>query len=212
MKIKFTFSSVAHLQLQQMQKQVGKLLKDDSGLKRARSASLAAATGPQRVPLGPVKVVTNATSTITTVKVELPSSGPLRPQRPTSLRQSETAPELHKPTPVAVPEEIDESEDESMDIEQDDVVAKEVEAMVDEHDELQDDEREADPIPVTRIWPELSPEAAARYRNEIERIQATFNDEVDMFDTTMVSEYAEEIFEYMEKLEVLGTLCYALSF
>lgn len=200
---------MAHLYYEQIQKPVGKLLKDDTGLKRARSASLAAATGPQRVPLGPVKGVANATSISTTVKVELPSSGPLRPQRPTSLRPSETAPELYKPTPVAVPEEIDESEDESMDIEQDDVVAKEVEAMV---DELQDDEREADPIPVTRIWPELSPEAAARYRNEIERIQATFNDEVDMFDTTMVSEYAEEIFEYMEKLEVFGILYYALSF
>ncbi len=29
-----------------------------------------------------------------------------------------------------------------------------------------------------------------------------FVDEVDMFDTTMVSEYADEIFAYMEGLEV----------
>ena len=41
-----------------------------------------------------------------------------------------------------------------------------------------------------------------RYQKEIEQIRAGFRDEVDMFDTTMVSEYSEEIFEYMSKLEV----------
>lgn len=175
-------------------------------MKRARSSSLAAATGPQRVPLGPVKVIGNATASNTTVKVDLPNAGPIRPQRPTSLRQSETAPELYKPTPITVPEEIEESEDDSMDIEQDDAVVREVEAMIDETDELQDDEKETDPVPVAHIWPALSPEAASRYKQEIDRIQATFHDEVDMFDTTMVSEYADEIFEYMERLEVFESI------
>ena len=33
-------------------------------------------------------------------------------------------------------------------------------------------------------------------------IRETFEDEVDPYDTTMVSEYADEIFEYMADLEV----------
>jgi hypothetical protein len=53
-----------------------------------------------------------------------------------------------------------------------------------------------------RIWPEIGTERAARYAKELQAIRETFHDEVDMFDTTMVSEYAEEIFEYMCDLEV----------
>ena len=68
--------------------------------------------------------------------------------------------------------------------------------------EEQEDDETDDKLPVQHIWPELSPNAAAKLKNEIEHIQKTFHDEVDMFDTTMVSEYADDIFEYMSNLEV----------
>ena len=78
---------------------------------------------------------------------------------------------------------------------------------VDELDEDEDDERnDADTVTVAHIWPELTPRAAQRYRKEIDHIQETFHDEIDMYDTTMCHEYAEEIFEYMNKLEV-GRYC-----
>lgn len=89
---------------------------------------------------------------------------------------------------------------------------REVEAMinVDSEPEL-DDEEEVEEEATSlrpqetkppRIWPEFSTERANRYRKEVQNIQETFHDEVDMFDTTMVSEYAEDIFEYMCELEV----------
>ena len=56
-----------------------------------------------------------------------------------------------------------------------------------------------------RIWPEVSTVKAQRYRREFENIKEHFHDEVDEFDTTMVSEYAEDIFQYMQELEVRST-------
>lgn len=53
-----------------------------------------------------------------------------------------------------------------------------------------------------RVWPEFATERALRYREEVQAIRESYHDVVDMFDTTMVSEYAEEIFEYMGELEV----------
>ena len=53
-----------------------------------------------------------------------------------------------------------------------------------------------------RIWPDVGAERAARYAKQLQAIRENFQDEVDMLDTTMVSEYAEEIFEYMCDLEV----------
>lgn len=65
-----------------------------------------------------------------------------------------------------------------------------------EEGDLEDEEN------LPQLWPTLTPRAAEKYRQEIDHIQKTFHDEIDMFDTTMVSEYADEIFEYMSKLEV----------
>ncbi|CED84043.1 cyclin-dependent protein kinase regulator [Phaffia rhodozyma] len=39
-------------------------------------------------------------------------------------------------------------------------------------------------------------------RLEIEQLRQEFSDEVDVFDTTMVAEYADDIFAYMEELEL----------
>jgi len=53
-----------------------------------------------------------------------------------------------------------------------------------------------------KVWPEISTARAKRYQMEVDAIREHFEEEVDMFDTTMVSEYADEIFKYMEELEV----------
>ena len=92
--------------------------------------------------------------------------------------------------------EIEEQEvvDEVMDV-------KPTEEPIQVEDEDAEDETE-DKVPVQHIWPALSPNAAARLKNEIDQIQKTFHDEVDMFDTTMVSEYSDDIFDYMSDLEV----------
>ncbi|KAH8118223.1 cyclin [Phellopilus nigrolimitatus] len=170
------------------------IIKEDVNLKRSRSSSLAAATGPQRVPLGPIRPAFNSTSTST---VSVPAPAPLRAQRPPiTIRQSETAPELHRRTPVVVHDEVEVLDDENMEIEEQEVVHEVMQSKVgvshepdlDLEDELEEDEDR--------------PRAAEKYSREIERIQTTFHDEVDMFDTTMVSEYADEIFGYMSNLEV----------
>ncbi|KDQ57168.1 hypothetical protein JAAARDRAFT_130975 [Jaapia argillacea MUCL 33604] len=83
----------------------------------------------------------------------------------------------------------------------------EVEAMisvVDSDEEDLDDEEETAKVAgerVARVWPDVSTEHAKRYEREIDAIRATFEDEVDPYDTTMVSEYSEDIFHYMENLE-----------
>ena len=53
-----------------------------------------------------------------------------------------------------------------------------------------------------RVWPDVATELAQRYQREVQQIRNNFEEEVDMFDTTMVSEYADEIFQYMEEMEV----------
>lgn len=84
---------------------------------------------------------------------------------------------------------------------------EEVEAMVGVEVESSEEEEEleetakVEPKP-PRVWPEISTERAERCRREIDAIRETFDDEVDMYDTTMVSEYSDEIFEYMCDLEV----------
>lgn len=52
------------------------------------------------------------------------------------------------------------------------------------------------------VWPGVSTEKRQRYKREVDAIREVFEDEVDVFDTTMVSEYSEDIFEYMCELEV----------
>lgn len=51
-------------------------------------------------------------------------------------------------------------------------------------------------------WLRLGEDEISACQSELERVQSTFQDEVDMFDTTMVAEYADEIFGHMEELEV----------
>ncbi|KAF9514551.1 hypothetical protein BS47DRAFT_1294990 [Hydnum rufescens UP504] len=59
-----------------------------------------------------------------------------------------------------------------------------------------------EPEPIQEDWTVASPDTEARYEAEIQTIKENFKDEVDEWDVTMVSEYSEDIFEYMGKLEV----------
>ncbi|TFK50110.1 A/B/D/E cyclin [Heliocybe sulcata] len=81
---------------------------------------------------------------------------------------------------------------------------EEAEAVVGEVDsdvdELEEQEEVAPPN-AARVWPEVSTEQGKRYKQELETVKATYEDEVDIFDTTMVSEYSDDIFEYMAELE-----------
>lgn len=61
-------------------------------------------------------------------------------------------------------------------------------------------EPEAEDVP--RWWTEASPESEARYASEIAAIRQSFKDEIDEWDPSMVSEYSDEIFDYMGELEL----------
>ena len=104
---------------------------------------------------------------------------------------------------VSEPENFDEPEEEASLI----VGEQEVEAMVGLDSEAGEPEAEdttkvlTEPKP-PRIWPEVSTDRAVRYRREVDAVREVFEDEVDIHDTTMVSEYAEDIFDYMCELEV----------
>jgi hypothetical protein len=50
-------------------------------------------------------------------------------------------------------------------------------------------------------WTLLSPTEMAHAAQELVEIRAHFQDEIDMFDTTMVAEYADDIFAHMEAME-----------
>lgn len=51
-------------------------------------------------------------------------------------------------------------------------------------------------------WLALSEDQQIEAEHQLAHVRETFDDEVDMFDTTMVAEYADDIFFYMSDLEV----------
>lgn len=71
---------------------------------------------------------------------------------------------------------------------------EEEESLEDVSDEEEEDEDEDD-------WLRMSEEAAVAAEQELAMVRSAFKDDVDMFDTTMVAEYADEIFAHMERLE-----------
>jgi hypothetical protein len=81
---------------------------------------------------------------------------------------------------------------------------REVEGMEQESDEeeIEETAKVDAALKPPRVWPEISTDRAMKCRREIDAIRQTFEDDVDMYDTTMVSEYSDEIFDYMYDLEV----------
>jgi hypothetical protein len=83
-------------------------------------------------------------------------------------------------------------EDQLLDVESGDDVGEDEE----DDEELRDlDEVDDD------NWTLLSPTEMAHAAQELAEIRAHFQDEIDMFDTTMVAEYADDIFAHMEAME-----------
>lgn len=186
-------------------------------------AARTVATGPQRpqrVPLAPTRVGTNgivSSATADPVKpiVNVTESRANQIQRPPSTR-----PPVEKALPP--PEEDDTMEVEDELQEEDDFDRPEValnnqherldaQMRMDEMDELlsenellegEDRAMEDDTQKPARQWPEMGPDTSKRHRRQVEAVQEVFEDEVDLLDMTMVSEYSEEIFAYMGQLEV----------
>lgn len=73
---------------------------------------------------------------------------------------------------------------------------KTVGARSDDMDEDEDDEFDDED------WLRMSPEEELAARQELMAVKDTFQDDIDMFDTTMVAEYADEIFAHMEEMEL----------
>lgn len=175
----------------------------DTGLKRSRSSSLAAATAPQRVPLGPGRTVAANGSQIpvpasfTAVALAPKPAAASRPQQRThiaqeivTVKEDEEFDLMEVEVHAATEEQFSEEDDDSF------AIAREIEAMVDVQAEP---EFEGKPI---RVWPELATERANRYRREIDAIREQFPEEPLEDDMNLVSEYTDEIFEYMAELEV----------
>lgn len=98
---------------------------------------------------------------------------------------------------IAAAAREDEAEDELL------AQESEVEAMVGVADDSDEDEETAQPpAKIQRVWPDVSTQKRLRHKREIEAVHETFEDRVDVLDPSMVSEYADEIFEYMNDLEV----------
>lgn len=55
-------------------------------------------------------------------------------------------------------------------------------------------------------WLRMSDEEEYAAHAELDMVRKTFQDDIDLFDTTMVAEYADDIFAHMEELEV-GVAC-----
>ncbi len=137
------------------------------------------------------------------------------------------------PPPVAVYDdvvEVDEEniEEDRMDVEEDGVrvvdvrqvdrnehginmegAEEEVEAMiiVDESDEEDILEEERDihlESDANYVWPDAPTHRRLRYAREVEAVREVFEDDPD-YDPAMVSEYADDIFTYMQDLEVCRT-------
>lgn len=189
-----------------------KLNKDKApevGQKRTRSSSVA--DGPQRVPLA-TKPTAPVQTSVTGVRSTLPQRPPLAqtilPQRvfsqpePTTVHLDGVA-HLNGPDDDMDIEEVHDTKRESMD----DVVPvgdEDLENMIDEQDRAEVVENLVPPeADISEyIWPEVSPNRAARYQRQVDEVRARFDAEDEEYDSSMCSEYAEEIFHYMSGLQV----------
>jgi hypothetical protein len=86
-----------------------------------------------------------------------------------------------------------------------------VEAMVDlDESEVEEEVEEREVIELatepkpSRIWPGVSTDRAERYGREVDAVRKVFEDGIDVYDATVVSEYAGGIFDYTGDL---GKLC-----
>ncbi|KAK7033083.1 cyclin N-terminal domain-containing protein [Favolaschia claudopus] len=188
--------------------------KPETGVKRLRSDSTTILA--QRVPLGPGRSQV-APPVANVVPARAPLSRPLRQTIP--VLANTRRPIRVEPPPILAASENDDDdvrhqeERMSMDVEEDLAAPvelegeeldsdEEVEPMDDsDEDQLVLEEETEKAAKPARVWPEVSTERKLQYQKEVQAIRDTFQDDVDIYDTNMVSEYAEDIFEYMNDLE-----------
>ncbi|CCM04313.1 uncharacterized protein FIBRA_06484 [Fibroporia radiculosa] len=182
------------------------------GTKRTRS-SAAVVAGPQRVPLNSTRAGPVA-PTVTSVHTRSSSIRVQRPHVPARVAHRVPVPVPQEYLPPMATEDLD-GEDDDMDIEEQQIVVQSSSAdqmnSLDAEQEVnmeaagydEDLELEVGDFVAKsqRVWPEVNTERAERYRREVDEIRESFDDPVDEYDMTMVSEYSEEIFEYMTELE-----------
>lgn len=189
----------------------GNNLKEETGTKRGRSDSTTLA---QRVPLGPGRgkvapPVANAVhaARVPISRIRVPAAtAPKRASRIIAEQIREAIKEIDPQSEMEIENELV-----ARDYDEEDLVTneREVVSMVgidgnetdEEEDEVAVPPSSVDPRP-PRQWPELDIERAEQYRNEVEAIREAFQEVVEPDDISMVSEYSEEIFEYMTELEV----------
>lgn len=174
----------------------------------------------QRIPLGPGRV---APPLANNINARVPPVRAQRQQIPIAINARRASRIVAQPTIVPTPEEEEDDDECRMDVEEVVIVPVEPETEAGLHAAEQEVEQmigveesdeevieptatmQAVPKP-TRVWPEVSTEQASRYRKEIGAIVEVFDDQMDMYDTTMVSEYAEEIFTYMNEIQASPAL------
>lgn len=163
----------------------------ETSLKR-KSSSLG--NGPQRVPIRATRATTAQTTT-TRARPTLPLRATAIPNEPVieifqdDVEDSMDIEEVQIIDPVAVEPQT------QIALSQD-----EVEQMIDV--EVDQEELQAQEPRPPRIWPEVGTARAHRFQREIDQIREVFEEVDEEEDPTMVSEYADEIFEYMTELEV----------
>ncbi|KAJ8072735.1 B-type cyclin [Marasmius tenuissimus] len=194
--------------------------KEEVGFKRGRSNS--SANIVQRVPLGPGR--SQVAPPVTNVQpVRAPLARTTRPL-PNATRQmnrgTTSAFVVHEDNVVE-----DAHQDVDMDVEEDVQVIPQSEDMEpafergastapipieDDTEEMHvedelasDDEDEIVPSKAKspRVWPDLPTAQRMKCERDVQTIREMFDDGEEPYDPTMVTEYAEEIFEYMESLE-----------
>ncbi|CUA71899.1 G2/mitotic-specific cyclin cdc13 [Schizosaccharomyces pombe 972h-] [Rhizoctonia solani] len=163
--------------------------------------------GPQRVPL--------QQKGARQVGVPASNSAPVLAQRATRSSQNENDRPAIAPLPKRGPLRKAQAEgivpppvDYGMEIEQPITLDSEIQlapvesvpSPVAEEADDEEDSMEADEYD-PEDWLYLSPDRLARSEAQVNAIRETFKDEVDEWDTTMVSDYADEIFAYMESME-----------
>ncbi|QRW04116.1 Cyclin, N-terminal domain [Ceratobasidium sp. AG-Ba] len=127
-----------------------------------------------------------------------PAIAPL-PKRGT-LRRTQTEVVVPAPAPIQDDYEMEVEEAIALDTEIEDAPVDQTPSPVADESYEDEDTMDADEYD-PEDWLYLSPDRLARSEAQVNAVRETFKDEVDEWDTTMVSEYADEIFAYMESME-----------
>ena len=108
-------------------------------------------------------------------------------------------PSIETPAPVASEDDVSEMDVDSRRM---DLTPLGMNGKIEEEDsngDLTEDEEEEEED--EEDWLRMNEDDMIQVAEQLEAVRANFKDDVDMFDTTMVAEYAEDIFKHMEELE-----------